>query len=545
VKILRGKRPVSLDDRLSGLAEAADMADGRLPAEAVARARAVIDRAGVRRGLSVEHTVVALAGATGSGKSSLFNLLSGTELAEVGITRPTTSTARAATWNGTGSASLLDWLQIPRRHELTPPADGSPTPPNTDFSGLVLLDLPDHDSIEPSHRLEVDRLVEMVDLLVWVVDPQKYADAVLHERYLRPLARHRDVMVIVLNQLDRLSPSAGDRCLLDLRRLLEEDELAGVPVIGASARTGTGVAELRATLAKRVSERRSWTARLAADAGTAAAALVKASHSPAAPVEVPPDRLQRPLTAALTEAAGVPLVVDAVAKAHRHRSAVATGWPVTRWLRKFRPDPLRRLRLGVPPEQDAVGRTSIPAATGVQRSRVDIAIRDVAQSAAADLPDAWAAAVRQAARSHADGLADRLDRTVATTTYDAARRPRWWRAVGLLQWLAFAVLVAGALWLAGLFSVDYLRLPPPPSPTVGELPWPTALLGGGALAGVVVALLSRLVAWIGGRRRARKTAKKLRTAIGEVGRELVVSPVETELDRYRRFTEAVAVAQRE
>ena len=46
-----------------------------------------------------------------------------------------------------------------------------------DLDGLVLLDLPDHDSTEVAHHLEVDRLVQLADLLVWVLDPQKYADA--------------------------------------------------------------------------------------------------------------------------------------------------------------------------------------------------------------------------------------------------------------------------------------------------------------------------------------------------------------------------------
>ena len=58
------------------------------------------------------------------------------------------------------------------------------------LDGLVLLDLPDHDSTEIDHRMEVDRLVQLVDMLVWVVDPQKYADAAIHDRYLKPLAQH-------------------------------------------------------------------------------------------------------------------------------------------------------------------------------------------------------------------------------------------------------------------------------------------------------------------------------------------------------------------
>ncbi|NBF00646.1 ABC transporter, partial [Nonomuraea sp. KC401] len=264
MKLLRRKEGPSLDSRLAALLEAASLAEGRMPEQAVSGARTVAERAGARRDLSIDHTVAALAGATGSGKSSLHNALAGAELAAVGVTRPTTSTAQAALWDGEGAGPLLDWLDVPQRHSAT--ASG-------DLSGLVLLDLPDHDSIRLSHRLEVDRLVELVDLLVWVVDPQKYADAALHERYLRPLAEHRDVMVVVLNQVDRLPAQAVDRCLRDLRRLLDDDGLKGVPVLAVSARTGTGLPALRSLLEDRVCERTSWSARLAADITTAAAHL--------------------------------------------------------------------------------------------------------------------------------------------------------------------------------------------------------------------------------------------------------------------------------
>ncbi|WP_188194313.1 GTPase family protein [Nonomuraea sp. SYSU D8015] len=635
MRLLRRKEGPSLDSRLAALLEAASLGEGRLAESAVSEARAVAERAGVRRELSIDHTVAALAGATGSGKSSIYNALAGEDLAAVGVTRPTTSTAQAALWDGEGAGPLLDWLEIPQRHSAT----AANPDINPEMSGLVLLDLPDHDSIRLSHRLEVDRLVELVDLLVWVVDPQKYADAALHDRYLRPLAEHSDVMLVVLNQVDRLPPQAVERCVRDLRRLLEEDGLAGVPVLPVSARTGTGLAEFRSLLADRVAERTSWSARLTADITTAAGLLATApaastdravgaligpassaagaadgmdgimaqaaTHrdSPTAPLETaasvrgsePGERvssgssagpggvlgsgrsaepggrvavggsagvahggkrgvaLERTLTGALSEAAGVPLVLEAVAKGHRHRAVVATGWPVTRWIRRFRPDPLRRLRIAAiaparkpgGPAREVVGRTSVPAASATQRAQVETAIRDVGEAAAAGLPGPWAAAVRHASRSRLQDLADALDRAVATTSVVATRRPRWWRVVNVLQWLVFAAMAGGALWLGGLFGMDYLRLPQPPLPTLGTMPWPTALLMGGALAGVLIALLSRLAAWAGGRRRARRTAKALRAAIGQVAREHVLDPVEAELDRYARFTEALDVARAE
>ena len=59
------------------------------------------------------HTVVALAGATGVGKSSLFNALAGMTLSPPGHLRPTTGEAHACVWEARGAADdLLDWLGV-------------------------------------------------------------------------------------------------------------------------------------------------------------------------------------------------------------------------------------------------------------------------------------------------------------------------------------------------------------------------------------------------------------------------------------------------
>src|SRR3712207_2339938 len=102
-------------------------------------------------------------------------------------------------------------------------------------------------------------------MLVWVLDPQKYADAAIHERYLRPLATHKDVMIVALNHIDEVAPARRGEMVEDLRRLLAEDGLAGVPVLATSAKHGDGIAELRALVAKRVSAKKAAAARLAAD----------------------------------------------------------------------------------------------------------------------------------------------------------------------------------------------------------------------------------------------------------------------------------------
>ncbi len=73
-------------------------------------AEAVLKRAGERLRLSGNHTVVALAGGTGSGKSTLFNALSGATFSPPGVTRPMTRHVHACVWGMQGAAPLLDWL---------------------------------------------------------------------------------------------------------------------------------------------------------------------------------------------------------------------------------------------------------------------------------------------------------------------------------------------------------------------------------------------------------------------------------------------------
>ena len=524
-----------LVDHLRALGEAVELCEGRADSDALVEARRVVDQADRRLAISGSATVVALAGATGSGKSSIFNALSGTALATVGVRRPTTAHAMACSWGDESAEDLLDWLQIPRRHALeTDPAMDAA------LDGLVLLDLPDHDSTELDHRMEVDRLVQLVDMLIWVVDPQKYADAAIHDRYLKPLSQHADVMMIILNQVDKLTVKQREQCLTDLRRLLNSEGLGRVPVVAVSAVTGEGIEALRETLAKQVAEKQAAARRLAADVSVAAAKLSTASGT----TKVTPlarSSIDR-LTTQVAIAAGVPVVTEAVGKAWRMRGGLATGWPVLAWITKFKPDPLRRLhldRLGVGRrhkeiDPSGVGRTSLPATSGVQKARVDTAVRTLADEAAQGLTRGWADEIKQAPRSSEDALPDRVDRAIATTDLDLAQHRRWWQLVRVLQWLLVATVIVGLGWLGLAFLLAYLQLPPLPKVTWWGLPAPTVLAVGGVLAGLLLAGLARIFVEIGARRRTAKARQSLRAAIARVTGELVIAPVKAEQDRYEK-----------
>jgi len=147
-----------------------------------------------RTGFLGEVLVVALAGGTGSGKSSLMNALCGANVADVGIERPTTSRCLAAVpANIVGDVSgFVASLGIDEMVEV----------PGLD--DLVLVDLPDFDSTFTDHRRIVESVLEVVDAVIWVFDPEKYSDRIMHDSFLKPLRSHESQMLFVLNQADRL-----------------------------------------------------------------------------------------------------------------------------------------------------------------------------------------------------------------------------------------------------------------------------------------------------------------------------------------------------
>jgi hypothetical protein len=89
-----------------------------------------------------------------------------------------------------------------------------------------------------------------------------------------------------------------------------------------------------------------------------------------------------------------------------------------------------------------------------------------------------------------------------------------------------------------------LRLPEPEPPTIGLLPLPTALLIGGLLAGLLLALLARALAVAGARRRRAGAEARLRAAVAQVADALVLTPVRAELAAYTALRKAVATLHR-
>jgi hypothetical protein len=513
----------SLAGRVEALGRFVRAADGYLPPADLAPAQALAGRVGERLSLSGNHTVVALAGSTGSGKSSIFNTLAGLELSPVGVRRPTTGRTHACVWGTEGAGALLDWLGVDRRYSKE---NGGA------LDGLVLLDLPDFDSVDDSHRVEADRLLAVVDLIVWVLHPQKYADKVVHRGYIGRFHRYRDITVVVLNQADTLSKEDLRACVDDLHRLLREEGLDGVPTLTASTVGPPGLQDLSDVLAKAVAARQAALRRLEADVSEVSAGLRHHVGDAAAPL----DRAAKTkLVDALSRAAGAPVVASATEKAYVHRARKATGWPPLRWLRRVRPDPLSRLHLGA----YVASATSIGPASPAATAGVSLALRDTAAAAAQALPEPWEASLLEAVRTHADDLPDALDQAIARTDLGVSRSRWWWHAIGALQWLTVAAAAAGLLWLALRYALFALALPEPPMPHAGRLPLPTLLLAGGLIAGLVISFFARVLVRVAARRTRRRAERRMRAGIEKVAADRVLTPADRVVAAYTQARQAL------
>ena len=595
---------------VASLKDAISYGEGRVPETVLLDAAETLERLSQRRELSTEHTVIGFFGATGSGKSTLFNAIAGQNIALSAPTRPTTSTVQAAIWEAEGSEELLDWLGIDKRvypqtqalategettegneaggnnkvaggvaapNAVTEPAPGlfnrirravgGRGEMRTRTGGLILLDMPDFDSVTTTNRDLAARMMRYVDVLVWVVDPQKYADAVIHRDFMVPLAASGAQALCVLNQADKLAPAEVPAVLASLTRLLQaegtEAHLLAAP-IAVSARTGEGVDVLRDLLAQ-VAAAKSLSLQRTDAQLHATASQLRTYDGGEGTVLAGAYALEaeQKLVKACYSSSQAEQVLQAATASYRRAAGQRTGWILTRWMSRLKADPLRRLHLGQQDETKSTSKaeksagmlgsdsenapelvaSSLPPLSAAQKAGMANAVRQYSKQMAARIDEPWKRSMKEAALSREAELPELLERDMVRIDYGLGRTRAPWVIFNALQWIALMSALVGVGWLTLISGLAYLQiqLPPAPTPEGSPVPLPTLLLLLGVLLGIASAGVGRLLTAMGSRYYARKLRGRLQTGVEKAVQSCVVAPVQQEAKRLNAYRKALDI----
>ena len=148
------------------------------------------------RAQPVRPLVVAFFGGTGVGKSSLLNRLAGQTIARVGVERPTSHEVTVYVHEAVELANLPEYFPV-QQVRIARHADAA-------RRDVLWIDMPDIDSIEQANREQVFAWLPHIDLLVYVISPERYRDDI-GWRVLRQRG-HRHGWMFVMNHWDEGAP---------------------------------------------------------------------------------------------------------------------------------------------------------------------------------------------------------------------------------------------------------------------------------------------------------------------------------------------------
>lgn len=511
------------------LDQIATLAASDIEPQILERIRELIDVTSDRAEIDPTWCVIGLLGGTGAGKSSLVNALAGGEVVCAGVLRPTTNEACAVLPAGREPKELLGWLGV--RTRVCAPGD---LPGDT-----AIIDLPDIDSVEASHAQVAGRLATRVDALVVVVNPQKYADARLHDEWLERLRTSHASVTVALTHIDTLGVAERTSIVSDLRRILDERGLTGARVVPVSATTGEGVAELASHLADEA-------ARVSRQAARARAALSQAARlvRDAVGVEgairgVETEGMASDLAGVAADLVGAPIIAEAVAASTLRAGTRTGGWLPLRWLARLGVDPLRRLHLGEEERQESATTPTLPTRSASDGAAFANAVRREVAARSQGRPERWRRLLVECALSGAAVVPAAAHREVANNLRVSASAPSLSRILGGFQLIAWMVSLMGAAWI-GLVHLGRAVLIDTDVPAIGPIPMPTVILVCGLAVTLLCASLNRaLCSWVASRRK-RAVMDDVRAMCRDEVDRLVVAPLRVEDNRQVTIASFVA-----
>ncbi|MFI3189613.1 GTP-binding protein [Crenothrix sp. D3] len=141
--------------------------------------------------------IVAFMGGTGVGKSALLNRLAGKAVAKSGIERPTSREVTLFYHHSVALPSLAESLPMAKINLANHDDDRK--------KNIIWIDMPDFDSTELSNKQQVLSWLPHIDILIYVVSPERYRDEKAWRLLLAEGGRH--AWLFVLNQWDRGQPA--------------------------------------------------------------------------------------------------------------------------------------------------------------------------------------------------------------------------------------------------------------------------------------------------------------------------------------------------
>ncbi len=169
--------------------------------------------------------VVGFFGGTGVGKSTLMNRFAGEPIARASAERPTTSEITIYVHESVSVARLPAEFPMQRMRTRTHQ--------NNQYQSTLWIDMPDFDSIEQTHRKLVEHWLPHIDIVVYVVSPERYKDDNGWRLLLEHGAKH--AWLFVINHWDR----GDERQREDFQRMLKSAGLVDPVLFCTDSSDGT------------------------------------------------------------------------------------------------------------------------------------------------------------------------------------------------------------------------------------------------------------------------------------------------------------------
>lgn len=554
-----------------------------------------------RDALDPRVTVIAVAGPSGTGKSTVVNTLARrNSLVPTGMHRPTTTELVAYVDAEVTAALFLELSGIPRsvsvefcttrsnplRDSLGMVGEGHQVRSAlTQCGHPIVVEVPDT-LLVPELTSAASQVLETADLILWTTDSQKYADAAFHSR-ISAFPRHPN-SYFVLTHTEGLTESQLQTLNQELAAIAERIGVSP-EILQISLYDESSLARFRETVAElsHAPEAR-WRGQQAAihhaatklgqDLELDVTGEFSTQPVQAPSVASPPSPAETKLVDQVTQVSGLSAVQANFSKQYLRAGGFWTLWPVLNWLAGIKPlahvNQDNSATPGEPEADKPVGPSADPspeqtadesATPAVADSTPDLpsvapqadslnrffprvnvagitsAARTYAATASAHRPSKWVDFAQLKAVELSGNLVSALNLALESWKFPARPARTWWRIWRLGHWFWLAALVVGLLWSL-VAGVAFLGGAGTSAAVwmVGPVPFPLLALVVAVAGTLGWSLVGAKILHCGARNYGRECADKFRSLIQEVTRQGFLVKMNQNLDLYPQLSELVS-----